>query len=105
MTTRAAPKAARPTPKSSLKTPGKGQGKGDKQTANVLEIVPGKFNETDWISLIETDETENFIADIFDNIWKDVSDQIQQIYLRRQLLSFTLMRAETALTTVVQVTD
>ncbi|CAF0786639.1 unnamed protein product [Adineta ricciae] len=102
MTTRAAPKAARPTPKSSLKAPGKGQGKGDKQTANVLEIVPGKFNETDWISLIETDETENFIADIFDNIWKDVSDQIQQIYLRRQLLSFTLMRAETALTTVVQ---
>ncbi|UJR23318.1 hypothetical protein I4U23_026332 [Adineta vaga] len=102
MTTRAAPKAARPTPKSSLKTTGKGQGKGDKQSTNVLEIVPGRFNETDWLSLIETDETENFIADIFENIWKDVSEQIQQTYLRRQLISFTLMRAENALSTVVQ---
>ncbi|CAF1310301.1 unnamed protein product [Adineta steineri] len=103
MTTKGAAKPAKPTAKTTLgKTAGKTVGKGDKQLTNVLEIVPGRFNETDWVSLLESDDTENFIADIFENIWKDASQQIQQIYLRRQLLSFTLMRTEHALSTVVQ---
>jgi len=103
MATRTAAKPARTVGKTTLKTTGKSQAKGDKQLTNAVEIVPGKFNETDWLSLLENDETEDFITDIFDSIWKETSKQIQQIYIRRQLLSFTLIRTEKALSNVIQV--
>jgi hypothetical protein len=103
MAARAGSKQTRPTGKGSLKAPGKDQSKGDKQLTNVLEIVPGKFNETDWLSLLENDDTEDFIADIFEGIWTDTSKQIQQLYIRKQLLPFTLMMTENALSNVIQV--
>jgi hypothetical protein len=103
MATKAAAKPGRPAPKSTVKTPGKDQIKSEKTLTSVLEIVPGKFNETDWLSLLENDDTEDFIADIFDGIWADTSEQIQQIYIRRQLLPFTLMMTENALSSVIQV--
>ena len=103
MATRTGSKQGRPTGKTAGKTLGKDQTKGDKQTANVLEIVPGKFNETDWLSLLENDDTEDFIADIFEEIWTETSKQIQQIYIRRRLLPFTLMMTENALSNVLQV--
>lgn len=96
-------KTGRSTGKGTVKTPGKDQIKSEKVPTSVLEIVPGKFNETDWLSLIENDQTEDFIADIFEDIWKETSKQIQQIYIRRQLLPFTLMMTENALSSVIQV--
>ncbi|CAF1232293.1 unnamed protein product [Rotaria sordida] len=102
MTTRTGSKQGRQAAKSSLKVPGKDQAKSEKQPTNVLEIVPGKFNETDWLSLLENDDTEDFIADIFENIWTETSKQIQQIYVRKQLLPFTLMMTENALSNVIQ---
>ena len=104
MASRAASKPARSVGKTTAKPPGKDQTKGDKQPASVLEIVPGKFNETDWLSLLENDDTEDFIADIFESIWTDTSKQIEQIYIRRQLLPFTVMMTENALSNVIQVT-
>jgi hypothetical protein len=103
MASRTATKPGRPAAKGTVKTPGKDQVKGEKPTTNVLEIVPGKFNENDWLLLLENDETEDFIADIFDDIWKETSQQIQQIYIRRQLLPFTLMMTEHALSSIIQV--
>jgi hypothetical protein len=103
MTTRAASKQGRAPAKGSLKASGKDSTKGDKQPTNVLEIVPGKFNENDWITLLENDDTEDFIADIFESIWSETSKQIKQIYIRRQLLPFTLMMTENALSNVIQV--
>jgi hypothetical protein len=103
MASRAAPKPGRSVGKTAVKTPGKDQAKNDKQPTSVLEIVPGKFNETDWLSLLENDDTEDFIADIFESIWTDTSKQIEQIYIRRQLLPFTLMMTENALSNVIQV--
>lgn len=103
MTSRATAKPPRSTTKPTVKTPGKDQIKNDKQPANLIEIIPGKFNELDWLTIIENDDTEDFIADIFDNVWTDVSGQIQQIYIRRQLLPFTLMMTENALSNVIQV--
>lgn len=101
MTTRAASKQGRPPGKTPGKTVKEAPSR-DKQ-ASVLEIVPGKFNETDWLSLLENDDTEDFIADIFESIWTETSKQIQQIYIRKQLLPFTLMITENALTNVIQV--
>jgi len=103
MASRTAAKPGRPAAKGTIKTPGKDQVRNEKQPTNVLEIVPGKFNENDWLSLLENDEIEDFIADIFDDIWKETSRQIQQIYIRRQLLPFTLMVTEDALSSVIQV--
>ena len=103
MAGRAATKQGRPIGKGNAKTPGKDQNRGDKQPTSVLEIVPGKFNETDWLSLLENDDTEDFIADIFEGIWADISKQIQQLYIRKQLLPFTLMMTENALSNVIQV--
>ena len=103
MATRTGSKQGRQTTKSNLKAPGKDQAKSEKQPTNILEIVPGKFNETDWLSLLENDDTEDFIADIFEGIWAETSRQIQQLYIRRQLLPFTLMMTENALSNVIQV--
>lgn len=103
MTTRTGSKQSRPAAKSSLKTPGKDQSKSEKQLTNLLEIVPGKFNENDWLFLLENDDTEDFIADIFEGIWAEASKQIQQIYIQKQLLPFTLMMTENALSNVIQV--
>ncbi|CAF4968239.1 unnamed protein product, partial [Rotaria socialis] len=80
---------------------GKDQLKGDKLPTNILEIVPGKFNETDWLLLLENDDAEDFVADVFDSIWTDASKQIQQIYIDRQLLPFTMMMTENALSSVI----
>ncbi len=103
MASRTGGKLVRPPAKGTVKTPGKDQAKNEKTPTNVLEIVPGKFNENDWLSLIENDETEDFIADIFDDIWNETSKQIQQTYIRRQLLPYTLMMTENALSSVIQV--
>ena len=59
--------------------------------------------KADWLSLLENDDTEDFIADIFDSIWTETAEQIQQTYIRRQLLPFTLMMTENALSNVIQV--
>ena len=103
MTTRSTSKQGRTPASKSVKTGGKDQTKGEKQPTNVLEIVPGKFNETDWLTLLENDDTEDFIADIFESIWTETSKQIQQIYIRRQLLPFTLKITENAISNVIQV--
>ena len=103
MASKAAPKPARSVGKATVKTPGKDQGKGDKQPTSVLEIVPGKFNENDWLALLENEDTEDFIADIFESIWTEASKEINQSYIKRQLLPYTLMITENALSNVIQV--
>ena len=103
MASRTLAKPGRSTGKATGKASGKDQGKGDKQAASILEIVPGKFNENDWLSLLDNDETEDYIADIFESIWTETSKQIEQLYIRRQLLPFTLMMTENALSSVIQV--
>ncbi|UJR25599.1 hypothetical protein I4U23_006943 [Adineta vaga] len=101
MSTRAGSKQGRPAGRSITKS-SKDQNKGDKQALNVVEIVPGKFNETDWVTLLENDDTEDFIAGIFEDIWAEASKQIQQLHVQRQLLPFTLMITENALSHVIQ---
>jgi hypothetical protein len=103
MSTRTTTKPGRPPAKPTVKLPGNNQPKTDKQPTSVLEIIPGKFNETDWLSLLESDDTEDYIADIFDDVWRQTSKQIQEIYIRKQLLPFTLMMTENALSNVIQV--
>ncbi len=103
MSMRASSKQGRPAGRSITKSSGKDSNKGEKQPPSVIEIVPGKFNETDWLSLLENDDTEDFIADIFESIWTETTKQIQQIYIRKQLLPFTLMMTENALSNVIQV--
>lgn len=103
MASRAGGKQSRTPGKGTTKSGGKEAPKGDKGPTSVLEIVPGKFNETDWLSLLENDDTEDFIADIFESIWAETSKQIQQIYIKKQLLPFTLVITENALSNVIQV--
>jgi hypothetical protein len=103
MASRAGGKSVRAAAKGTVKTPGKDQVKGEKAPTTVLEIVPGKFNENDWLAVLDNDETEDFISDIFEDMWSDASKQIQQIYIRRQLLPYTLMMTENALSNVIQV--
>ncbi|CAF0866259.1 unnamed protein product [Didymodactylos carnosus] len=90
-TSRAQSKQSRPAQKK-VKDP-----RADKLPASVLEIVPGKFSENDWYNLIENDETEDFIADIIDDIWNQTSKQIEKIYISKQLLPYTTVMVKNAL--------
>lgn len=103
MATRTTTKQGRSLSKSTTKTPGKDLLKQDRQSSSVLEIVPGKFNENDWLNLLEIDDTEDFIADIVESIWTNVSKCIGQIYIRRQLMPYTILMTENALSNVIQV--
>jgi hypothetical protein len=103
MASKTAPKPIRSVGKSTTKSFGRDHGKNDKQSANLVEIVPGKFNEHDWFSLLENDETEDFIADIFEMVWGKVSKKVEEIYLERQVLPYTLMVTEEAWSHVIQV--
>ncbi|CAF4331279.1 unnamed protein product, partial [Didymodactylos carnosus] len=96
-TARAQSKQSRPAPKAKTSVT-----KSEKPLASTLEIVPGKFSEHDWYNLIESDETEDFIADILDDIWSQTSKQIEKIYISKQLLPYTTMMVKNALSNVIQ---
>lgn len=103
MSTRAGSKQGRPAGRTTTKSSTKDQNKGEKQPPSIIEIVPGRFNEHDWLGLVESEDTEDFIAGIFEDIWTQAAKQIQQIHVQKQLLPFTLMITENALSNVIQV--
>lgn len=66
------------------------------------EIVPGKFNESDWNLMVERDNAEEFIFDLVDELLVNTMDAIYKLYIERQLLPFTITMAKDAILQIIE---
>lgn len=66
------------------------------------EIVPGKFNESDWNAMVERDSSEDFILDIVDEVMGNTMDGIYKVYIDQQLLPFTISQAKDAILQIIE---
>lgn len=66
------------------------------------EIVPGKFNESDWNIMVDRDNAEEFIFDIVDEILGNTMEAIYKLYIERQLLPFTITLAKDAILQIIE---
>lgn len=66
------------------------------------EIVPGKFNESDWNAMVERDSAEDFVLDIVDEVLGNTMDTIYKLYIDKQLLPFTITQAKDAILQIIE---
>ncbi|KAL5019313.1 hypothetical protein ScPMuIL_005035 [Solemya velum] len=66
------------------------------------EIVPGKFTDHDWSSMVDHDGADEFVTDIVDEIIGSAMDKIYQCYIQRQLIPFTVCTAKEAILQIVE---
>ncbi|XP_076468058.1 uncharacterized protein LOC143298889 [Babylonia areolata] len=66
------------------------------------EIVPGKFNESDWNAMVERDNAEDFIQDIVDEVLGNTMDAIYKLYIEKQLMPFTITQAKDAILQIIE---
>ncbi|KAL8563941.1 hypothetical protein ACOMHN_059371 [Nucella lapillus] len=68
----------------------------------VTEIVPGKFNESDWNAMLDRDNGEDYIQDIVNEILNNSMDAIYRQYIDQQLLPFTISQAKDAILQIIE---
>ncbi|XP_059506736.1 uncharacterized protein C2orf81 homolog isoform X2 [Stegostoma tigrinum] len=70
--------------------------------ASVVEIIPGRFTENDWLSMVNIEDTESQIGDIIDDIVNQVLDGCYRVYIEKQLLPFTITQAKDAILQIIE---
>ncbi|XP_048455462.1 uncharacterized protein C2orf81 homolog isoform X2 [Rhincodon typus] len=70
--------------------------------ASVVEIIPGRFTENDWLSMVSTEDAESQIGDIIDDIVNQVLDGCYRVYIEKQLLPFTISQAKDAILQIIE---
>ncbi|XP_072434877.1 uncharacterized protein C2orf81 homolog isoform X2 [Chiloscyllium punctatum] len=70
--------------------------------ASVVEIIPGRFTENDWLSMVSTEDAECQIGDIIDDIVNQVLDGCYRVYIEKQLLPFTISQAKDAILQIIE---
>lgn len=65
------------------------------------EIVPGKFNDSDWNKMVDQDDGEDFVADIMEELMSSTMTIIYNKYIEMQLLPYTLSQAKDAILTML----
>jgi len=82
-----------PTKKQSEKIPGKNPDTG--KTA--IEIVPGKFFESDWNAMLDVDSSQEFIWELIDEIIDNTDKILYERYIERQTIPYTINEAKQAI--------
>lgn len=94
---KAAPKAkAKPSKDSKGKTTST-----EKQPATLFEIVPGKFNENDWNLMLETDDSQDFVWEIIDEVFDNTIKIIYDNYLEKQAIPYTICTLHEAILHII----
>ncbi|XP_041058416.1 uncharacterized protein C2orf81 homolog isoform X1 [Carcharodon carcharias] len=70
--------------------------------AAVVEIVPGRFTENDWHSMVTNEDNEIHVGDIIDDIVNRVLDGCSRVYIEKQLLPFTIAQAKDAILQIIE---
>uniref|UniRef100_V9KSP1 Uncharacterized protein n=1 Tax=Callorhinchus milii TaxID=7868 RepID=V9KSP1_CALMI len=66
-----------------------------------VDIIPGRFTEADWYSLLQTEEGEVHVASIVEELTDRAMKDIFNIYLERELISFTIGQAKDAILQII----
>ncbi|XP_064617740.1 uncharacterized protein C2orf81 homolog isoform X1 [Liolophura sinensis] len=66
------------------------------------EIIPGKYTDQDWNSMLEKDDGEDFIADIVEDVVAMTLEKAYDGYISRQLLPFTINQAKDAILQIIE---
>lgn len=66
------------------------------------EIVPGKFTDNDWNSMVERDSSDEFVLELLDEVLGAAMNQIHHGYIQRQLLPFTITQARDAIVEIIE---
>ncbi|XP_020861145.1 LOW QUALITY PROTEIN: uncharacterized protein C2orf81 homolog [Phascolarctos cinereus] len=67
-----------------------------------IEIVPGRLNESEWISLMGIEEGEDVVGDVLAELLARVMDAAFKVYLTHQCIPFTISQAREAM---LQITE
>ncbi|XP_068927990.1 uncharacterized protein C2orf81 homolog [Petaurus breviceps papuanus] len=67
-----------------------------------IEIVPGRLNESEWISLMGIEEGEDVVGDVVAELLARVMDAAFKVYLTQQCIPFTISQAREAM---LQITE
>ncbi|RNA09259.1 hypothetical protein BpHYR1_040928 [Brachionus plicatilis] len=69
----------------------------ESKPATLLEIVPGKFNENDWNSMLEAEDSQEFVWELIDEIFDNTLKTINKNYLDNQTIPYTINEARKAM--------
>ncbi|KAK4468153.1 hypothetical protein MN116_008093 [Schistosoma mekongi] len=78
------------------------KGKNVNTTSAVQDVIPGKVSELEWVSLLEDDLGEKICYEIVQDIVDESLNAIFQIYLKNQLIPFTVYQASLSLIQFVE---
>lgn len=87
----------KPDTKKSKDVKGKTVSAEKQQNTTYLEIVPGKFNENDWNTLLEIDEAQEFVWELLEECIENANKTIYTNYLDKQTIPFTINEAKKAI--------
>lgn len=89
--------AKKPEPKKSKDVKGKTVSAEKQQNTTLFEIVPGKFNENDWNTMLDIDESQEFVWELIDECIDNANKVIYANYLEKQTIPFTINEAKKAI--------
>ncbi|XP_040275391.1 uncharacterized protein C2orf81 homolog [Bufo bufo] len=67
-----------------------------------VDIIPGRFTEEDWLSMLTAEAGEDVVGDLVDSLMDRVMEECFKVYLQHQLLPFTVSQSRDAMLQVVQ---
>lgn len=66
------------------------------------DVIPGRFTETDWGTLLDKEEGEDFSVDIVGDIVNSALHIIYENYIQRQLYPYTVTQARDAILQIIE---
>lgn len=66
------------------------------------DVIPGRFTENDWNSMLDKEEGEDFIVDIVGNIVDSALNVIYDNYIQKQLHPYVVTQARDAILQIIE---
>ncbi|KAJ6658608.1 hypothetical protein lerEdw1_019996 [Lerista edwardsae] len=68
----------------------------------LVEIVPGRLSEGDWLSLLTVEEAEDVVGDILAGLLDQVLEDCYKVYLTRQCVPYVISQAREAMLQIIE---
>ncbi|KAG1964716.1 hypothetical protein F2P79_004429 [Pimephales promelas] len=72
------------------------------QPVEAVDIVPGLLTESTWTSMLNKEEGEEVVVDIIAELMDRLMDRCYQVYLKRQLIPFSVWWAQNNLVETIE---
>ncbi|ROL46252.1 hypothetical protein DPX16_6286 [Anabarilius grahami] len=72
------------------------------QPVETVDIVPGLLTESTWTSMLTKEEGEEVVVDIIAELMERVMDRCYQVYLKSQLIPFSVWWAQNNLVETIE---